>query len=115
MNTVFLLLVICLFIFAIFKMCTPKSSFGGSGSGDKNVYIFYSESCGHCIRAMPEFELAKKSSDKIKLINVKEPGNKKLLEQYDDKIQGVPTIVRASDGAVYNGDRKAYLISQFAD
>ena len=115
MNNAILLFIGCIFIIVMLMKCKPKSSFGGSGSGDTNVYIFYSESCGHCVRAMPEFERAKKSSNKIKLINVKEPENKKLLEQYDNKIKGVPTIVRASDGAVYEGDRKADLISQFAD
>jgi thiol-disulfide isomerase/thioredoxin len=118
MNTNFvLLLVICLFILFMLMKCNPKSSFGGSGSDDKKVYIFFSTGCGHCIRAMPEFKLAKQKCKNIELIDVSEPENKQLVDTYTKKgkIPGVPSIVKASNGEMYKGDRKADLISQFAE
>ena len=82
-------------------------------NSEPTFVIFHAPWCGHCKRAMPEFEKFKKSYNgpiKVIDINSEEDANKEIIKSQN--IQGFPTIRYYPDGlegqyTEYNGGRSA--------
>ena len=109
MDIINILLILILIVGIVMFNCKNyKSSFG-----EASALIFYSPGCGHCERAMPEFKKAAQINPGISLIDVTDQNNASIKNKYSDLILGVPTIIRTSDNAVYQGNRKAGDIINF--
>ena len=100
------------FVIWFFFFRKSFSGFGESSSGTESakVIIFYAPWCGHCKKSMNEF-LKASQDQSIKLVNSDE--NRDLVDQYS--VSGFPTIMRISDGTIYEGTRKADDIISFAN
>ena len=80
---------------------------------NNTVLIFYAPWCGHCKKSMAEFlKATDDSTAKVILVNSDDPSAKRLIEKYS--VTGYPTIVKG-DGTVYNGERRAKDIVDFAN
>jgi len=121
MKPVFIVLI----LLAILVVCYGSSKFTSTQTkstsvsskydsvDDNTVLIFYAPWCGHCKKSMPEFLKATEDpSVKVVLVNSDDPGAKKLIDKYS--INGFPTIIKG-DGTVFNGDRTAREIIEFAN
>jgi len=103
---------IFIILFIIFLIFQNFSKFTNTETNDSSkVLVFYSNRCGHCIRAMPEFKKANNKNSDVRLIDASELENTPLLKQYD--IKGFPTIIK-EDGTKFSGDRTADEILKFA-
>lgn len=83
------------------------------GISRDSIMIFFAPWCGHCERAKPEFEKARRGGrGDIHLIDATDPDNKKIVEKY--QISSFPTIIK-TDGTKYDGSRTAEEILEFKD
>ena len=125
MDKITVLLLVSIIILALLMMvvCRKGSSskFGDNkvitamnkNIPEDSVLIFYAPWCGHCKKNMNEFVKAvDQSNGKVILIDSTEGSNKDIVDNY--KVRGFPTIMKAS-GEVYDGDRKADDILEFAN
>ena len=98
--------------FGAMKSLTTPNITNKSLSSD-TVYIIYTDQCGYCREAKPEFENAKKQSKKVVMIDATDKDNKSILESLKN-VSGYPTIVKG-DGTKFEGSRTADDIIKFAD
>ena len=97
--------------FGAMKSLTTPNITNKSLSSD-TVYIIYTEQCGYCREAKPEFENAEKKSKKVVMVDATDENNKSILEKLS--VKGYPTIVKG-DGTKFEGSRTAADIIKFAD
>ena len=122
MNVPLIVISYILIIFGVvmfFRRQSPKSKFDSMGQSQlpglsrDSVIIFFAPWCGHCVRAKPEFEKAKRGGrGDIHLIDATDPDNKQLVEKYG--IRSFPTIMKI-DGTTYDGPRDSEKILEFKD
>ena len=116
-STIFLLIAIVILFFVLISLC--KSSFQAStqqmnqSSSDQkvpikndDVVIVYAKWCGHCKKAMPEFEKAAKMSDKVILLDEASPSGQLFVKE--NVISGYPSIIK--NGKSLNVSRTAESI-----
>ena len=104
--------VIILTLFTVFLFRHYASKFENISDNEPTVIAFVADWCGHCKRLEPELLKAQQIDSTIVKVNSDDPSSQELMKQYG--VKGFPTIVRVSDGEVYNGPRKAKDILEFS-
>lgn len=86
------------------------------GGGKKNIYLFKSDRCSHCVKFKPTWEIMeKKYGNKYNFITY--DNNEHTLKFVTNKINGIPSIRKDSNGQMveYEGPREEKFIIEWVE
>lgn len=99
------------------KLIVPNKQLGAGNSNNKPIiYLFKSDTCGHCKSFMPTWEsLVDELGSKYKftIIDANDSKNDEITKKYN--INGVPTIIKSvkNQDFIFNGERDLESLKQF--
>jgi len=112
---IFILLLIVVGGYFLFKWCQNKKSPFEMFSGGAKLYFFYADWCGYCKKFKPEWEKLKAEPNLGVQLEEVDCSNEApaLAKEYD--VKGFPTLILLNDGnkVTYEGERSADAIISF--
>lgn len=112
---IFILLLIVVGGYFLFKWCQNKKSPFEMFSGGAKLYFFYADWCGYCRKFKPEWEKLKAEPNLGIELEEVDCSNEApaLAKEYD--VKGFPTLilVHSSNKVTYEGERSANAIISF--
>jgi len=111
MNTILVVLALTLIVYLVRRLCNPylKSAPKREVQKDKaNLYFFHTDWCGHCIKAMPEWEKLEAGprtfgTTEVSFVRVNAEKDRETSDLY--QIDSYPTIKLETSTGLYTYDK----------
>ena len=110
MNTILLVLAFTVLVYLMWRLWKPVLTPKREVPKDKaNLYFFHTDWCGHCIKAMPEWEKLESGpkqfgNTEVSFIRVNAEKDRETADLYE--VNAYPTIKLETSTALYTYDRK---------
>jgi len=110
MNTILLVLAFTVLVYLMWRLWKPTMTPKREVPKDKaNLYFFHTDWCGHCIKAMPEWEKLESGpkqfgNTEVSFIRVNAEKDRETADLYE--VNAYPTIKLETSTALYTYDRK---------